>query len=66
MLTRLADKIEKTPDGKEIKIIRYGMWGTNLEIEARVGKYFVIFPSGKRESFPRLADAEIFLKKSIN
>ncbi len=64
MLTRLADRIETDTEGKETKIIRYGMWGTNLEIEGRAGKYFVIFPSGKQQSFPRLADAEIFLKES--
>ena len=35
-LTRLTDRIEpEGPDGGEVVIRRYGMWGTSSEIEVR-------------------------------
>ena len=61
MLTRLTDRIEEGPDGKEVKVIRYGMWGTNAEIE-RHGRKFVVIRKGKKpEIFKTLEEAEQFM-----
>ena len=66
MLTRLSDRIETEPDGGEVIIKRYGMWGTMSEIEKRGSYYFVIDPNKKEvEKFKRLADAESFLKELV-
>ena len=48
MLTRLTDRMEKDSAGKDVKIIRYGMWGVNAEIERR-GRKFVVIRHGKKE-----------------
>ena len=65
MLTRLTDRIEEGPDGKEVKVIRYGMWGTNAEIE-RHGRKFVVIRKGKKpEIFKTLEEAEQFMKTLI-
>ena len=62
MLTRLADRIEKDPKGKDVKIIRYGMWGVNAEIERRGRKYVVIRHGKKNVEFRTREEAEEFLK----
>ena len=65
MLTRLADRVEKGKDGKPVKVIRYGLWGTNAEIE-RHGRKFVVFRKGKeKESFRTLEEAEQFMTTLI-
>lgn len=65
MLTRLSDRVEKGKDGKPVKVIRYGMWGTNAEIE-RHGRKFVIVRKGKKlESFGTLEEAEKFMTTLI-
>lgn len=78
MITRLADRIEKGPEG-DVHIRRYGMWGTSAEIEARETEvpkikngvvvnirrigYFVVSPDGTEKKFTRKVDAELFLKE---
>ena len=65
MLTRLADRVEKCKDGKPVKVIRYGMWGTNAEIE-RHGRKFVVVRNGKeKESFITMEEAEQFMTTLI-
>lgn len=65
MLTRLTDRIEEGPDGKDVRIIRYGMWGTNAEIE-RHGRKFLIIQNGKTLSeFKTLEEAEVFMKEKF-
>ena len=63
MLLRLTDRFEEMEDGKELKIIRYGMWGTTSEIERRGRKWFVVHPNKKEKQFKNLAEAEIYLKE---
>ncbi len=62
MLTRLADRMEKDSNGKEVKIIRYGMWGVYAEIERRGRKFVVIRRGKKNEEFQTLEEAELFMK----
>ena len=65
MLTRLTDRIEEGPDGKQVKVIRYGMWGANAEIE-RHGRKFVVIRKGKKpEEFKTREEAEQFMKTLI-
>ena len=61
MLTRLTDRIEEGPDGKEVKVVRYGMWGTNAEIERHGRKFNVIRKGKKLESFRILEEAEQYM-----
>ena len=66
MLTRLSDRIETEPDGGEVIIKRYGMWGTMSEIEKRGQNWFVVHPNMMEEKFKRRADAEEYLKGVVN
>ena len=66
MLTRLSDRIETGPDGGEVIIKRYGMWGTMSEIEKRGRNWFVVHPNEKEEKFKTMADAEVYLKGVVN
>lgn len=66
MLTRLSDRIETDPDGGEVIIKRYGMWGTMSEIEQRGRDWVVIHSNKKEKKFKRLADAEEYLKGVVN
>lgn len=66
MLTRLTDKTETGADGSELKIIRYGKWGTSAEIEVREEKYFVVYPNTNgREKYRTRRDAEARLDELI-
>ncbi len=65
MLTRLSDRIETEPDGGEVIIKRYGMWGTMSEIENREKSYFVVHPNKKEKKFNTLAEAEKYLKELV-
>ena len=65
MLTRLQDRTDTDKDGKEIKIVRYGMWGTGSEIERRGRKWFVVHPNKKEKQFKNRTEAEQYLKESI-
>lgn len=61
-LSRLTDRIETDDAGKEVQIPRYGVWGSNLEIERRGPKRFVVrMPRGKEETFRSLDEAEHFI-----
>ena len=62
MLTRLTDRMEKDSAGKDVKIIRYGMWGVNAEIERRGRKFVVIRQGKKNEEFKTREEAELFMK----
>lgn len=67
MLTRLADRIESSDEDGQVVIRRFGMWGTNAEIECRKNGYFVVHPHGKgEEKFKTRADAEVRLKELIH
>lgn len=66
MLTRLSDRIETGPDGGEVIIKRYGMWGTVSEIEKRGRNWFVVHPNEKEEKFKTMADAEVYLKEVVD
>lgn len=65
MLSRLTDRFEDGPDGKKIKIVRYGMCGTSTEIERRGRKWFVVHPNRKEKEFKRRIDAELYLKELV-
>jgi len=65
MLTRLTDRIDVDPDGGEMKIKRYGMWGTNIEIEMRKRKCVMVFPDKTEKHFKTLTDAELYLKEKL-
>lgn len=65
MLTRLQDRTDTDKNGKEIKIVRYGMWGTGSEIERRGRMWFVVHPNKKEKQFKNRTEAEQFLKESI-
>lgn len=62
MLTRLTDRHEPGEKG-EIRIIRYGMWGTSLEIEKIGCKYWIVKGKKKVSSFKTLKEAEIELSR---
>jgi hypothetical protein len=61
MLTRLADRIEPGANG-DTRIIRYGMWGTTLEIEKIGRKYWIVKGKKKLSSYKTLAEAEVELR----
>lgn len=63
MLTRLTDRIEEGPDGKDVRIIRYGMWGTNAEIERHGRKFRIVQHGKKKEEFKTLAEAELYMEE---
>lgn len=63
MLTRLMDRYEETQDGKRLRIIRYGLWGTSAEIEKRGRKFYVVHPNRKEKDFKSLAEAELYLEE---
>ena len=65
MLTRLTDRVEKAKDGTPVKVIRYGMWGTNAEIERHGRKFDVVRKGKKLESFGTLEEAEKFMTTMI-
>lgn len=66
-LTRLQDRIEKNTTGgeEETVIKRYGMWGTNVEIEKRGRYWFAVHPDKKELKFNTRDEAEIYLKGLI-
>ena len=64
MLTRLTDRVEKGPDDQNIKIRRWGLWGTMSEIEKRGKKQYVIVTRGKvKAEFESLEEAELKLRE---
>ena len=63
LLTRLSDRVDTDPDGGQLVVRRYGMWGTNTEIEIRKRKVVMVFSNKKEKTFKRLVDAELFLKE---
>ena len=63
MLTRLSDRHEAGPDGQQLRIIRYGLWGTSAEIEKRGRKFYVVHPNRKEKDFKSLAEAELYLEE---
>lgn len=65
MLTRLSDRIDCKPDGGEIRVVRYGMWGAMSEIERRGRKWFVVHQNKKEKEFKSLAEAEIYLTEIV-
>ena len=65
MLTRLTDRIEEGPDGKQVKVVRYGMWGTTAEIERHGRKFEVVRKGKKLEEFKTREEAEQFMKTLI-
>ena len=65
MLTRLTDRIEEDQDGTPVKVIRYGMWGTNAEIERKGRKFIVVRKGKKPEEFNTREEAEQFMKTLI-
>lgn len=62
MLSRLTDRVETDSDGNDIKIIRYGMWGTSSEIERRGREWFVVHPNKKEKKFKNRTEAEYYLR----
>ena len=65
MITRLADRIEPGPAGEEVRVIRYGMWGTNAEIERHGRKWFVVHPNKSKKRFKNKAECEIYLEELL-
>ena len=63
MLTRLADKIEKDKDGKDARIIRYGMWARTAEIEKRKCKFLIVCKGKTLQTFDTLEEASIYLEQ---
>lgn len=63
-LTRLQDRFEPGQDG-DVKIIRYGYWGTNAEIERRKRKFIVVQRGKKDKPFPRLEEAVLYLEELV-
>lgn len=63
MLSRLTDRYEEGQDGKQIRIIRYGLWGISAEIEKRGRKWFVVHPNRKETNFKTLAEAEVYTEE---
>ena len=69
MLSRLTDRIENGPDGKPVKrVLRYGLWGTSLEIEKRKkGNYVIVSQKGEvLKEFKTLEEAEVYLKSEVS
>ena len=64
MLTRLTDRYEEGQDGKQIRIIRYGLWGISAEIEKRGRKWFVVYPNRKEKQFKCRAECEAYLEEA--
>ena len=64
-LTRLEDRFEDGPDG-QIRVIRYGMWGTTSEIEGRGKKFTVVHPNKSKKEFKRLVDAQEYLDDFVS
>ncbi len=64
--TRLSDRIEKEKDGSEVKVKRFGLWGTNVEIEVKGKLIEVVYPKGKREKFKKLEEAKQCLEEIVN
>ncbi len=62
-LTRLTDRFEQDPNGKEIRVKRFGMWGTSAEVEICNGEYSVIYSNGKRSNFKSLEDCRLKLEE---
>lgn len=65
LINRLTDRYEEGSDGKQLRILRYGMWGTSIEIERRGRKWLVVHPNRKEKEFKRRIDAELYLKQMI-
>lgn len=63
MLTRLADKIEKDKDGKDVRIIRYGMWARTAEIEKRKRKFLIVCKGKTLQTFDTLEEASVYLEQ---
>ena len=63
MLTRLTDRYEKSDDGKEIRIKRYGLWGMTSEIENRKSKWFVVHKNKQEKQFKTRGEAEAYLEE---
>lgn len=61
MVTRLTDRIEEGPNGKPIRIKRYGVWGTTSEVESRKRKWVVVHPNKKEKEFEYLEEALKYL-----
>lgn len=64
-LTRLSDRIETNDMGEETRIKRYGMWGTNVEVETADKHFRIVYPNGKFEKCRSLELAEIRLKELV-
>lgn len=62
MVTRLTDRIEEGPEGKKIRIKRYGVWGTTSEVESRKRRWVVVHPNKKEKKFKYLEEALGYLK----
>lgn len=65
MITRLADRVEDGPNGK-VKIKRYGLWGTNAEIEKRGKEKYVLVNWKESREFKHLEEAEIYLQELVS
>ena len=63
MVTRLTDRIEEGPNGKPIRIKRYGVWGTTSEVESRKRKWVVVHPNKKEKEFEYLEEALKYLEE---
>ena len=63
MLSRLTDRFEDGPDGKPIRIIRYGLWGITAEIEGRGKKWFVVHSNKKEKEFKTRSEAELYMEE---
>ena len=61
MVSRLQDRIEEGPNGKPIRIKRYGVWGTTSEVESRKRKWVVVHPNKKEKEFKYLEEALKYL-----
>jgi hypothetical protein len=61
VVTRLTDRIEEGPNGKPIRIKRYGVWGTTSEVESRKRKWVVVHPNKKEKEFKYLEEALKYL-----
>lgn len=72
-LTRLTDRIKTDEtgtnvvdkNGNEVKIKRFGMWGTTAEVEIDGKKVEVVQRNGSRKRFKTKAEAEVFMKTLI-
>ena len=72
-LTRLSDRIKTDEtganvvdkNGNEVKIKRFGMWGTTAEVEIDGRKVEVIHHDGSRKRFKTKTEAEVYMKTLI-